>query len=130
MAQKSSFLGKKTVKWLLVRRGVEVLKLWSDDQYPQIAIFQFTAEAYKKVRGNLSGFLNEAGIFGKGIKVQDPSGPGVSMNSSSNQPPGGVVVVVTHSKTSRSAYAVISASPLQETLEWEIHPRGDSLPSL
>jgi hypothetical protein len=130
VAQKSSFLGKKTVTWLLVQRGVSVLKLWSGNQYPQIAIFQFTAEAYNKVRANLSSFLNEAGIFGKGIKVQDPSGPGVAMNDLSNQSGGGVVVVVTHSKTSRSAYAVISGSPVQETLEWEIHPRGAALPPL
>jgi hypothetical protein len=129
MTQKSSFLGKKTVTWLLVQRGVSVLKLWSGNQYPQIAIFQFTADAYNKVRANLSGFLNEAGIFGRGIKVQDQSGPGVAMTNLSEQPASGVVVVVTHSKTSRSAYAVISGSPLQEALEWEMHPRGASLPA-
>jgi len=130
VAQKSSFLGEKTVKWLLVERGVSVLKLWRGKQYPQIAVFQFTAAAYNKVRGNLAGFLNEAGIFGRGIEVQDPSGPGVAMANLSEQPASGVVVVVTHSKTSRSAYAVISGSPEQEALEWEMHPRGASLPSL
>lgn len=129
MTHKFEFLGEKTVKWESVQHGVSVLKLWSGEQYPQIAVFQFTAEAYNKVRGDLSGFLNEAEIFGKSIKVQDQSGPGVTLNVS-DQSAGGVVLVATHSKTSRSAYAVISGNPSQESLEWEIHARGASLPSL
>ena len=41
MAKKINFLGKKSVKWTLVDRGIWVLRLWSDKQYPQIAILQF-----------------------------------------------------------------------------------------
>jgi hypothetical protein len=128
VAQKSNFLGKKTVKWETIQRGVSVLKLWTGNQYPQVAIFQFTADAYKRVRTNLSGFLNEAKIFGKAVKVQDQSGPGVVMTDPNQQPDEGVVLVVTHSKTSRSAWVIISGNPGLETPEWEIHARGAVLP--
>jgi hypothetical protein len=128
VAQKSNFLGKKTVKWETIQHGVSVLKLWSGDQYPQVAIFQFTADAYKRVRTNLSGFLNKVRIFGKAVKVQDQSGPGVAMTDPNHQPDDSVMLVVTHSKTSRSAWVVISGNPGLETPELEIYARGAALP--
>jgi hypothetical protein len=130
VAQKSSFLGEKSVKWVSVQSGVWVLRLWSGKQYPQVAVFQFTADAYKKVRENLSDFLNKAEIFGKGVKVQDHSGPGVVMVNPGPQQGNGVFLMVTHGKPSRSAWVLLSGDPAPEAPEWEIHPRGPSLPSL
>ena len=131
MAQKTNFFGKKSVKWALVERGVWVLRLWSGQQYPQIAILQFTPDAYQRVRTDLSGFLNGAGIFGKKVQVQLQSGPGVAMVEAESlgvpaQPP---VVVVTHSRTSKSAWVTLSTNPEFDAFDFQPHTRGAALPS-
>lgn len=129
MAQKSRFFGKKAVKWEAVRPGIWVLKLWSGDQDPQVAILQFTAEAYNKIRANISGFLNEAKIFGKNIKVQDHSGPGVIL-SNVRQQHSRLYLIVQHGKPSRSPFVLLSGDPAPEDPQWEMHPRGPDLPLL
>jgi len=132
VAQKTKFFGKKSVKWALVERGVWVLRLWSGQQYPQIAILQFTPDAYQRVRTDLSGFLNGAGIFGKNVKVQLQSGPGVAMVEAEPlgvpaQPP---VLVATHSRTSKSAWITLSTNAEFDAFDWQPHARGVALPSL
>jgi hypothetical protein len=129
VAQKSNFFGKKSVKWVLVGRGVWVLRLWSGKQYPQIAILQFTPDAYQRIRTDLSGFLNGAGIFGKNVKVQPQSGPGVAMVEAIEQPAQPPVVVATHSRTSKSAWVTLSTNAEFETFDWQHHARGVALPS-
>jgi hypothetical protein len=128
MAQKSRFFGKKAPVWAAVSSGIWVLKLWSADQDPQVAILQFTEEAYLKVRENISGFLNEAKIFGKTVKVQDHSGPGVMLNNVRQQP-GRYYLIVQHGKPSRSPWVLLSGDPAPDDPQWEMHPRGPSLPS-
>jgi hypothetical protein len=132
VAQKTKFFGKKSVNWALVERGVWVLRLWSGQQYPQIAILQFTPEAYQRVRMDLSGFLNGAGIFGKNVKVQHQSGPGAAMVEAEPlgvpaQPP---VVVATHSRTSKSAWITLSSNEDFDAFDFQPHARGVMLPSL
>ena len=129
MAKKINFLGKKSVKCTLVDRGIWVLRLWSDKQYPQIAILQFTPEAYQRVRMDLSGFLNSVGIFGKKVKVQHQSGPGVAMVEPAGQPAQPPVVVVTHSRTSRSAWITLSGSADFDAFDFQPHARGVELPA-
>ena len=129
MAQKTNFFGKKSVKWTLVERGVWVLRLWSGQQYPQIAILQFTPDAYQRIRTDLAGFLNGAGIFGKKITVQPQSGPGVAMAETAGQPAQPPVVVVTHSRTSRSAWITLSGNADFDEFDFQTHARGVALPS-
>ena len=130
MAQKTNFIGKKSVKWALVERGVWVLRLWSGRQYPQIAILQFTPDAYQRVRTDLSGFLNGVGIFGKKVQVQLLSGPGVAMVEPAGKPAQPPVVVVTHSKTSKSAWVALSTNEDFDAFDFQPHARGVALPSL
>ena len=129
MAKKSNFLGKKAVKWTLVERGVWVLRLWSDDQYPQIAILQFTPDAYRRIRTDLSGFLNGAGIFGKKVRVRVPGGPGVAMVEAAATPAQPPVVVVTHSRTSKSASVTLSSNEEFDAFDWQTHASDQALPS-
>ena len=129
MAQKSIFLGKKSVKWVLVERGVWVLRLWSGKQYPQIAILQFTPDAYRRVRTDFSGFLNGAGIFGKSVQVRVPGGPGVAMVEAVAPPAQPPVVVVTHSRTSKSTSVTLSSNEEFDAFEWQTHAPGEALPS-
>jgi hypothetical protein len=127
MAPKNRFFGKKSPTWTAVASGIWVLKLWSGNQDPQVAILQFTEEAYLKIRNNISDFLNEAKIFGKTVKVQDHSGPGVMLSNVRNNH-GQLYLIVTHGKPSRSAWVLIPGDPAPEDPQWEMHPRGPSLP--
>jgi hypothetical protein len=129
VAKETNFFGRKSVKWTLVERGVWVLRLWSGQQYPQIAILQFTPDAYQRVRTDLSGFLDGAGIFGKKVKVQPQSGPGVAMVEPAGQPAQTPVVVVTHSRTSRSAWITLSGNADFDAFDFQTHARGVALPS-
>jgi hypothetical protein len=104
--------------------------LWSGRQYPQIAILQFTPDAYQRVRTDLSGFLNGVGIFGKKVQVQLLSGPGVAMVEPAGQPAQPPVVVVTHSKTSKSAWVALSTNADFDAFDFQPHARGVALPSL
>lgn len=127
MAQKNRFFGKRAPKWEAVASGVWVLKLWSGTQDPQVAILQFTDEAYLKIRNNISGFLNEAKIFGKNIRVQDHSGPGVVLKKVRQQH-SGLYLIVEHGKPSRSAWVLLPGGPAPKDPQWETHPRGPTLP--
>ncbi|HEY0703427.1 MAG TPA: hypothetical protein VGD60_11720 [Candidatus Acidoferrales bacterium] len=129
MAQKARFFGKKAVTWQSLRPGIWVLKLWSGDQDPQVAVLQFTAEAYNKIREDISGFLNETKIFGKTTKVQNHSGPGVIL-SNLQQQHSRVYLIVQHGKPSRSPWVLLPGDPAPEDPQWIIHPRGPSLPIL
>src|ERR1700722_3061699 len=129
MAQKSRFFGKKAPKWEALGSGIWVLKLWSGVEDPQVAVLQFTAEAYLKIREDISGFLNKAKIFGKNIKVRDHSGPGVVLNDGRSQH-SRLYLIVQHGKPSRSPFVILPGDPAPENPQWEIHPRGPGLPLL
>jgi hypothetical protein len=129
MAPKNRFFGKKSPIWQALGPGVWVLKLWSGDQDPQVAILQFTGEAYAKIRDDISGFLNQAQIFGKNVKVQDHSGPGVVLNDGRKQH-SRLYLIVSHGKPSRSPFVILPGDPAPEDPQWDIHPRGPALPLL
>jgi hypothetical protein len=94
---------KESTKWDLITKGVFVQRLWSKDEWPEVAVLKLSDDAYKEFREDSAKFINTSKIFPAQVK---PSGICVSLTAP--QEPGGVwFVLIGHGRPSREYCAAI-----------------------
>jgi hypothetical protein len=103
--------GKGSTKWEMIKDGVWVQRLWSKDEWPQIAILKLSDDAYREFREDPAKFINSNKIFP--VPVQQPAGPGASL--SARKEPGGVwLVMLPHGRPSTMYWAAAPEPPETE----------------
>jgi hypothetical protein len=104
--------GGKSTKWMQVqgKQGVYFQQLWSDDEWPQVAVLKLSDDAYEEFRKNPAKFINVNHIFPD--MVQDPAGPGVSLTAP-KEPGGFWFVLVSHGHPSKT-YSAAVPEPLEK----------------
>lgn len=99
---------QESTKWEPVKDGIWVQRLWSKDEWPQIAVLKLSADAFKEFGKDPAKLINDNHIFP--AQVQHPAGPGVSLTA--DKEPGGVwVVTVVHGRPSRAYYSSVPEPP-------------------
>jgi hypothetical protein len=99
----------KSTKWVQGKQGVYFQQLWSDNEWPQVAVLKLSDDAYEEFRKHPADFINANHIFPQ--KVNDPSGPGVSLTAP-KEPGGFWFVIVPHGHPSRT-YSAAVPEPLE-----------------
>lgn len=91
---------KSIGKWEVLKNGVKLQRLWSKNEWPQIAVLKLSAAAFATFEKNPAQFINGNKVFPN--KVQTPAGPGVSVIA--RKPNQAALLVILHKKASRAPW--------------------------
>lgn len=95
-----AYQSKTFGKWEVLKKGVLLQRLWSKNEWPQVAVLKLSAAAFATFEKNPAKFINSNMLFPQ--KVQTPAGPGVSVIARSpNQP---ALLIIAHKKASRAPW--------------------------
>jgi hypothetical protein len=98
----------QSANWKQLGPGTSVQRLWSKDEWPQVAVLKISNDMYQKFTRNAADFINTHKIFP--VSVQDPTGPNVSAKAP--QESGGVwLVILVHGRTSTCYSAAVPEPP-------------------
>jgi hypothetical protein len=100
--------GTTSTKWEKIKDGVWVQRLWSKNEWPQVAVLKLSDAEYKEFREDTAKFVNFHKVFP--VKVNEPAGPGVSL-SAPRDPSGYWLVLIGHGAGSVMYTAAVPEPP-------------------
>jgi len=95
---------KPTTKWKTLGDGARIQRLWTDDEYPEVAVLELSDGEYKEFIQDVASYLNKNKVFPK--PVNSPAGPCAAV-AAPNKDDGKWFIVISHDRTSNIYCGVI-----------------------